>query len=115
MEYLSDSLHLTNGKSSARRAWVLSLAMLCGTMTSAADAAKPWWEKIDPATLPAANLPMAEVIDRCIDQKLKQRDLMPALTAPLETRLRRLMQQRQAQAPTRGGSGPWSPEVARTK
>lgn len=83
MRYPYPSFHLTNGKSSARRAWVLSLAMLCGTMASAADVAKPWWEKIDPATLPAANLPMAEVIDLCIDQKLKQRDMMPALTAPL--------------------------------
>ena len=102
MRYLSPSLHLTNGKSSARRAWVLSLAMVCGAMASAANAAKPWWEKMDPATLPAANLPMAEVIDRCIDQKLKQRDMMPALTAPLETRLRRLMLDLHGRVPTVG-------------
>ena len=73
-------------KTTARWACVLLLAM-----ASAQGASKSWWEKLDPATLPAANLPMAEVIDRCIDQKLKQSDVMPALTAPLQTRLRRLM------------------------
>lgn len=92
----------TISKTSARRVWALALTMVCGAMASAAAASKAWWEKLDPATLPAADLPVAEVIDRCIDQKLKQRDVAPALTAPLETRLRRVMLDLHGRVPTLG-------------
>ena len=76
--------------------------MACVSIAPMVGASEAWWEKTDPATLPVAETPIAEVIDRFIDEGLRRSEVKPAPSAPLETRLRRLMLDLHGRVPTVG-------------
>ncbi|MBL9155329.1 MAG: DUF1553 domain-containing protein [Verrucomicrobiales bacterium] len=79
-----------------------ALATAGGLSLSPCGAEEAWWDRIDESQLPPATTPIAEVIDRYLDEGLKRREVTPATTAPLETRLRRLMLDLHGRVPTVG-------------
>jgi hypothetical protein len=75
-----------------------NLVLLC--FVGPAFASEPWWNEVDPASLPPLSQPIEQVVDHYVEQLLRAKGVRAAPSAAPETLIRRLTLDLAGRVPT---------------